>query len=160
MSLEALEEICLAYLRQSENPLVPLPHLYAHCIETTQGTCAVTPEELLSFLRKHNDVLVLENPAGQLAINEDQFLESGILMGTRAILKTRMPSETELKSVFKLQLLEMLQQLERALTHATEQGNSDRAAEIQNKINQSHTLLKRFTALDECRTEEHNLLND
>ncbi|HPK25459.1 MAG TPA: hypothetical protein PLJ95_10225 [Candidatus Hydrogenedentes bacterium] len=157
MSLEALQEICLDYLSQSENPLVPLPHLYAHCIETTQGTCAVTPEELLSFLRKHNDVLVLENPAGQLAINEDQFLESGILMGTRAILKTRMPSEKELKDVFKLQLLEMQQQLERALSHATEQGDSDRAAEIQKKINQGQTLLKRFAALCECRNEDLRL---
>lgn len=149
MSLEALEELCLDFLKNSANPLVPVTHLYAHCMEASNFAYSLTPQDLLDFLRKHSELQVIEaeEEAG-VEVEEDQFLEAGILMGTRVILKTRLPDTQDLKASFKLQLLEMKKQLEQMLLRAQGRNKPEEVESIKENLARNQSLLDRFESLE------------
>jgi hypothetical protein len=157
MSLEALEELCLNFLKESENPLVPLSYLYAHCVEHASDNHALSPEYLLDFLKNHNELLVLESDDKSLLIDEDQFFDAGIVMGTRVILKRRLPDRNALKVLFKLQVLELVKQLNEMLLQAEKNKKPQEAEGLKKKLAQAQSILERFEALESGSSPDNSL---
>ncbi|NLN93613.1 MAG: hypothetical protein GX130_09950 [Candidatus Hydrogenedens sp.] len=149
MSLEALEEFCLDFLRQAVNPLVPVSHLYAHCLESSNYQYSFTADDLLDFLKNHSELQVFDSGTDTIGeVEEDHFLEAGILMGTRVVLKSRLPDIKELKASFKLQLLEMKKQLEQLLARAEARNKPEEVEAIKKNLAKNQSLLERFENLE------------
>ena len=84
MSMEHLEERCLAYLSQAVNPLVPFNVLLDY-VRRPEDLGQFGERELLSFLKSHELVHILEISGTG---------ESDLLIpDTFAILKSRIPEK-------------------------------------------------------------------
>lgn len=135
--------ICIGFLRRSTNPLVPLDTLHGVCAENNLD---LTKEALLSFLRNHSDVLVVEGPDESMPVSSMDFNDAGINMGPRIILKERVPSREEMKDMLHQQLEYMRLHLRYALEKARANDDHDavkeieaaleRGAELENKMQQ------------------------
>jgi hypothetical protein len=146
MNLEAIENRCLTYLRQSKQPLVPLTALVEHCTRAP-GMEEVTPGFLRSFLNNHVDVLVFEGPGNEEGVDTGLLAAAGIDLGTRVILKERMPSVDELSSILAEQVTVMVEQLERALAEATDRADSDRVQQISAALARAQALRARMRSI-------------
>ena len=104
MSIERVETICREFLLQSEAPLVPVSLLYQQCIAEEAVREVLTEEALLNFLREHTDVVVVEGVGEDAPVAANEFNQAGLVMGPRAILKSRMPTRDEMKNMFQMQL--------------------------------------------------------
>lgn len=129
MRLEHIEKVCLDFLRQTTNPLVPVETLYAACTE--QGDIAFTRAELLHFLRSHAEVLVVDGADSESEVSTLDFLEAGIHMGPRAILKTRIPTREEMADMMQQQLAHMRSNLREALAQARSNADHTTVKEIE-----------------------------
>lgn len=114
MNLEIVETLCLNYLSQAGNPLVPLDTLLEFCRRDEQ--CAGLEEkDLLDFLRHHDQVRIIEAPAD---VSDMMAAGAPGPVGDtvpRAILKTRVPAQRELALMMAGQLDSMMQALEAAI---------------------------------------------
>ncbi len=116
MNLERVEELCLNYLGQSSNPLVPLNTLLEHC--RRDPLCAQLQEkELSEFLKHHELVHVVEAPEVETQ-DAEFFAGMGIITGPRAILKGRFPSREEIAATLQEHLTRMTDALAAALEEA------------------------------------------
>lgn len=143
MNLERVEELCLNYLGQVTNPVVPVEKLLAYC-RREQPDLVVDGAAFLHFLRHHGEITVLEGPAGGEPVDADEFAAAGIMMGPRAVLKTRIPAEDNMRRVMERQLEAMRGQLEAALAAARKAGDREKTAQLRAALKKSEELLKRL----------------
>ncbi len=145
MNMERIEELCLNYLRQSDNPLVPVTVLAEYCArEDKDGR--LSAEELLPFLRRHGEVRVMEGPSENEAIGAELFSAAGIDMGPRAILKTRIPAPGEIAAMLSAQAEDMLHVLRTALAKAEKEEDHDRAAALGKALERTEAMKARIAA--------------
>lgn len=147
MNLERLEELCLRHLGQSQNPLVAVSQLLAYC--QRDATCAtVTESELLSFLRSHGEVRVVEGDEG-VGGAEGALVEGlGLAVGAKAILFERVPTEAALSQLMGAEMTkitEALQQLVGAMQE--EEGGPERVAQLKEMMDRAESLKKRLGEL-------------
>ncbi len=140
MRLERVEELCLEFLRHTLNPLAPVALLYEKCVADPQVGDTLTQEALLQFLRDHADVMVVDglkedDPMLCLAV-ASQAIETG----PRAILKTRIPTRTEMADIMRQQIDDMRQQLRAALEKATRHNDLQTIAEIKELLARTDML--------------------
>ncbi len=147
MRIERVEEICLDFLRQAENPLVPLKELYEHCIATEDVGSVLTEEGLLQFLRAHGEVTVVEGVSDDMPVTPKTFETAGIVMGPRAILKKRLPSRHEIKQMFEMQVAQMRTRLLEALEHAKKEKDPKAIEELEAAIENADTINERLQEL-------------
>jgi len=139
MNLERIEELCLRYLGQAVNPLVPVAKLHAYLVRE-EAEQAPSLQGLLHFLRHHAEILVLEGPGGEDPVDAAQFAEAGIMMGPRALVKTRVPSRRQMLAMMFEQIAEMREKLDEALQDARQNRDTDRAIQVHEAIQRAEML--------------------
>jgi hypothetical protein len=144
MSIERVETICREFLLQSETPLVSVSQLYQHCIAEEAVRDVLTEEALLNFLRGHADVVVVEGVEEDAPVARNEFDRVGLVMGPRAILKSRMPTRDEMKNMFQMQLEVMRDALMQVLKHAKESQDASRIAEIEQALENTDSIGERL----------------
>ena len=122
---------------------MPVHALVEHCRRGETGLEIAAPE-LLDFLKRHEDVQVVDGPAEVEPVSGDMFRAAGIEMGPRAILKTRVPDAQELARMMREQLDGMAQVLEKALSQAAEKGDDDACARLRDALERTHTIRARM----------------
>lgn len=137
MGLEQIESICLEFLKRTTNPLVPVETLQDACGREGAG---ISRDELLSFLRNHSEVLVVESDAETAPLSPAEYNEAGICTGPRAILKLRLPSRAEMTDILQQQLQQMRFHLREALDKARENNDADAVREIETALRRSEEL--------------------
>jgi len=139
MNLEALERECLNYLRDVSNPLVPISARRRRLRPTAQHAGA-DENELLDFLRTHDEVRVIEeDPEG-----EAEYAEAGIPLGPRAILKLRVPTTAEMADAVGGQMARMAESLQGALAEAEREGDAAKAVKVRAMLARTEELQQRF----------------
>lgn len=144
MNLEEVEQHCLRYLEQSKNPLVSVNTLLAH-LWTNEQFADVTEQDLLAFLRRHELVLVIDSPATSEA--EQVMAEADFSQGPYAILRTRIPTKSEMSALILEQLDQMTAALTGALREAVSQGdkeNQQTVAELLEKTQKFRDKLEKM----------------
>lgn len=116
ISLELLEQTCLNYLGEAKSPLAPIDTLLEF-VQRTVGLQGVSQQSLLEFLRHHDEIEVLEGAAPSAEVTGDVLQAAGLLMGPRALLKRRMPTQRELYAHMAVQLQAMRDTLSQALAN-------------------------------------------
>lgn len=125
MQIERVEELCLNYLSQCTNPLVPINALLEHC--RRDPLCAELQQaQLIDFLKHHELVHVVE-PADTNVLGPELFSGVGLNDGPQAILKSRFPSREEVGVTLQEHLKRMTSALATALEEA-EREQCDPAA--------------------------------
>lgn len=139
MNLEYIEQRCLNYLKQSKNPLVPLELLVKHCGQ--DENCAGVNEAILSeFLRKHDEVRVVDGPAPDAPVSVDVFAAAGLVMGTRFIYRDRVPTQAELAALIKEHIDAMISSLADALGRPELAGDPQRKVQLEQALERAHVL--------------------
>jgi hypothetical protein len=146
MILERLEELCINYLQQAENPVVPVGALLEFC-RRDAGCADTTLEELQSFLRPHADIQFIEGPTSAESVTMDDFSQAGLEMGARAVLNTRIPSKKEMAAMMVQQLNDMRELLNTSLTAAQKEGDAAKAMQIEAALAQSEVMQKKILSL-------------
>lgn len=141
MGLAQIERVCLEFLRRTTNPLVAVETLHEAC---AREGAAISPEELLAFLRNHVDVLVVEGTGENDPLSPADFLDAGINMGPRAILKKRLPSRAEMTDMLQQQLQQMRFHLREALDKARENNDTDAVRDIENALRRGEELERKI----------------
>lgn len=146
MNLEKIEEKCLHYLAQASSPLVPVDTLVEFCRRDPE--CGkLDRQSLLSFLRPHALIQVMEGPDVGDAIDQEAFRKAGINMGPRAILNTRFPAREEMAEILIEQLKDMTDVLVEALNQAKKSGESERIAQLEDTLKKSEALRVKMNKL-------------
>ena len=138
-SIEKVEELCIAYLQQAQNPLVPVETLLQRC-QREGGLNELTEEILVQFLSKHALIDLLEGPTPEEIISQGIFEEAGFQMGKRAILKERIPNENEMKIMMVEQLKVMLDTLNKAIGEAENDGDQQRKQQLEAALTKAKDL--------------------
>lgn len=142
MNLEAIEQRCLAYLKQVSNPLVPLDTLMRYLERDAQ--CGVSSrQELLGFLREHELFRVIEpglDPG--TAVGADDASALGLPGGPYVILSTRVPTRHQMAEMVFAQFETMVQALDAARSEAQRLGDAARVTKV-------NALLKRAEGIRE-----------
>lgn len=139
MNLEALERECLNYLRGVSNPLVPISALLRR-LRQDEDLSSVDENELLDFLRNHDEVRVIEEDADR----EAEYADAGIPLGPRAILKLRVPTTTEMAGAVGDQMTRMAESLQAALAEAERNGDAAKAVKVREMLARTEELQQRF----------------
>ena len=143
MNLETLEEVCLNYLGESKTPIVPVEALLAFC-QRTPALAGLTAPVLADFLRSHEQIQVLDGPTEEENITAEMLGQAGIAMGTRAVLKRRVPTQRELYAHMALQLQAMRETLGHALADVSGEAAGGRRAELESALRRVDDLLQRL----------------
>lgn len=125
MELEAVEQRCRNYLGQVSNPIAPVDRVLQH-VRSDAACGEVCEEDLLGFLRRHEEFRVVE-PAGMAQEPENAGLlaEAGLTVKPLVMLAGREPSPQQLSSALDGQL----EALEEALRTAVSQAQRARDEE-------------------------------
>jgi hypothetical protein len=153
MNLEQLETQCRNYLANAANPLVPVDILLKH-LRKQDTLDLLTPEHLLSFLRGHHEFELLGGPDDADPIRQDDFAAVGILMGPRAILKTRIPDSNGLAALLVLQLEALEEMLGKALMGALGDSEDARAAALREALGRARDLKQKMKSLKAPAADE------
>lgn len=145
MNLELLEQTCLKYLSESQQPIVPVEVLLEFC-RRTPALAQAGREILVQFLRDHEEVEFLPAPA---AADDDPagaglLAAAGMAVGDRAVLKRRVPTQRELYAHMALQLEDMRATLQETLRQAE---GTPREASLRAAIERVDLLTERLGAL-------------
>lgn len=151
MNLERVEELCLRYLGQAVNPLVPVEKLHAY-LEREDAEQAPTMPRLLNFLRHHAEIIVLEGPGEDDPVGTEGFAAAGFMMGPRAMAKTRVPSREQMFAMMFEQIDEMREKLDSALESAREAKNAGLVAQLEGAIRRSEELRAKIQRLGQAPT--------
>ncbi len=143
MNLERVEELCLRYLGQAVNPLVPVVKLHAY-LEREDADQAPSMQRLLDFLRPHAEIVVLDGPGEDDPVGTEGFAAAGIMMGPRAMVKTRVPSRAQMLAMMFEQIDEMRDKLDAALEEANQSQNTKWAAQVAEAIIRSEQLREKI----------------
>lgn len=144
MSLEAIEQKCLAYLKQVRNPLVPISQLMRH-LNQDPSLPTPTVEELTTFLRTHELFNVVE-PMG-LALEEDgakALEEAGLSAEPFALLATRVPSDMDLYVMLHEQMRQIVSALFVATREAEKSGDEKKYTRAKEMLQRASTLQERL----------------
>jgi hypothetical protein len=142
MNLELIEHKCVLYLKHAANPLVPFATLlrFLH----NDDECGEVPEnDLLEFLRTHAAFKVIDAQRHDPEEIED-LAEAGIDTGPRVILKTRIPTQAEIKDNIAQHMGTMTNALHRALAEATEAGDTEACKRIGEIIERAEKLQEKL----------------
>jgi hypothetical protein len=139
MNLERVEELCLRYLGQAVNPLVPVVKLHAYLVRE-DAEQAPSMSRLLDFLRHHAEIIVLDGPGEGDPVGAEGFAAAGFMMGPRAMVKTRVPSRAQMLAMMFEQIDEMRERLDTALESAREARNAALVAQVEEAIRRSEDL--------------------
>ena len=145
MNLERLEELCLRQLRQAKNPLVSVSQLLEYC-RRDEACTEASEEELLSFLRAHSEVRVIEG--GAAGVEADVLAGLDLDVGTKAILSERVPTQDDLSQMMGAEMsriTDALQQLAGAMED--EDGGDARVAQLKEMMSRAETLKTRIQKL-------------
>ncbi len=146
MNLEAVEQTCLSYLKQTERPLVPLDNLLTHLHRNPE--CAdVGKGELLAFLRRHELFEVVE-PVGLAADPEGEkaMAEAGLPVGPQVVLCTRVPSSREFAQMMHDQMMALIEALSRAVDEAQAEGQIEQVQKAGKLLDRAKMLRDRMAA--------------
>ena len=143
MNLERVEELCLRYLGQAVNPLVPVAKLHAYLVRE-DAEQAPTLARLLEFLRHHAEIIVFDGPGEDEPVGTEDFAAAGFMMGPRAMVKTRIPSRVQMLAMIFEQIDEMREKLDGALEDARKSKDAELAAQIEDAIRRSETIREKI----------------
>lgn len=127
--LEAIEALCLTYLRRAKEPLVSVNALYEHC-ERELKVMPLSATAFLQFLRQHGEITVVEGLAPDGPLRKDMFDAAGLDLGPRAMSNDRVPTRVEMVQMMAGQLRDMLKALEKVREKAEQAGDAERVAAI------------------------------
>ena len=145
MNLEAIEQRCLAYLKDVQRPLVPVSKLLAHIQEDEE--CGLVDErELLGFLRLH-ELFTVVDPLGLAgdAKSARDAEEAGMMTEPAVILSTRLPSQAELAASLEQQMGTMMNALEATMQQARTEDNPKLAMQVQGMLKRARDLQQRLS---------------
>lgn len=147
MNLEFIEQECVRHLSQTENPVVPVATLLLRLKQHPECS-GLAEAELVGFLRKHPLFRVLDPPgdADNAGWKED-LLEAGVETGPRVILQSRIPTNAEMGVLIEHNLGQMTEALEKALEEAIRGGRVETQRRIQEMLDRSNELRRRFRDL-------------
>ncbi|MCX5769781.1 MAG: hypothetical protein NTZ09_05860 [Candidatus Hydrogenedentes bacterium] len=143
MNLELVEQRCLKYLEQTASPLAPLRTLLAHLWKDEQ-LADVSEQDLLSFLRKHEQVHVIEADESTDPEQAEAMAEAGFSQGPYIILRTRVPTKSEMASLIQDQLEKMTATLEGALNEAINSGDAENQRRVQELLEKSQEFREKL----------------
>jgi hypothetical protein len=143
MSMERIEERCLAYLSQASNPLVPFRTLLEYA-RSGDESLQIGEQELLAFLKYHELMHVLEpfDAGGEWAC-------ATVEMDTdrHVILKSRIPNRKEMVTNLRGQLDGVRATLQAALDEARSTGDFARVTSLEQALERAEELDGRFGQL-------------
>lgn len=143
MNLELVEQRCLKYLEQTASPLAPLRTLLAHLWKDEQ-LADVSEQDLLSFLRKHEQVHVIEADESTDPEQAEAMAEAGFSQGPYIILRTRVPTKSEMASLIQDQLEKMTAALEGALNEAINSGDAENQRKVEELLEKSQEFREKL----------------
>jgi len=143
MNLELVEQRCLKYLERAATPMVPLRTLLAH-LRQDEKFADVSEQDLLSFLRKHEQVHVIEADANTDPEQAQAMAESGFSQGPYIILRTRVPTKAEMAALIQEQLEKMIAALEGARDEAVNVGDGEGQHRIQELLEKSQEFREKL----------------
>ncbi len=149
MNLERVEELCLRYLGQAVNPLVPVAKLHAYLVREDAEQAPSIPR-LLDFLRHHAEIIVLDGPGDEDPVGADGFAAAGFMMGPRAMVKARVPSRAQMFAMMFEQIDEMREKLNTALESALEAKDGELVAQVEEAIRRSDELRAKIQRLGQA----------
>jgi hypothetical protein len=156
MDLEAVERKCLAYLKQVQNPLVPISQLFRHL---TLDESLVLPSEaqFIAFLREHELFKVID-PVGLAAdsAGAKSMQEAGLNAEPFVVLCTRVPTENDLADMLRDQMRQIVSALFVATRQAQESGNEEYYARAKELLQRASTLEGQLDASISPRTKREN----
>ena len=136
MNLEDVEQKSLNYLKQVSNPIVPVRTLWNH-IRQEEKMAILTENDLLDFLRKHDLVRIIETPFNT---NDEKLSEQNFIPGPRVILRTRIPTQTEMNKLIEEQMDRLIQSLTRAKEEAENIKDNAMFDKMQEVLSRAETL--------------------
>ena len=102
----------------------------------------------MEFLRSHGEIEFLDGPTPEEQISAEVLGNAGLLLGERAVLRRRIPTERELHAHMAIQLQAMREALGAALAAAGPGESLDaKRNEIQAAIAKVDGLLERLAGL-------------
>jgi len=143
MNLELVEQRCLKYLEQAASPMAPLRTILAH-LWKDEEFADVTEQDLLSFLRKHEQVHVIEADADTDPEQAQTMADAGFSQGPYVILRARVPTKSEMAALIQGQLEKMTGALERALDEAVNVGDGEGQRRIQELLEKSREFREKL----------------
>ena len=143
MGMETIEERCLTYLSQVSSPLVPFGSLLGY-VQRDEESEAITGQDLLSFLRFHELIHVVDAPqtGGEIG-----GAPSELALEPFVILKSRIPNPREMALGLREQLDQMRATLQAALDEARNAGDLARVTGLEHALNRAEELDERFSRL-------------
>ena len=151
MNLERVEELCLRYLGQAVNPLVPVAKLHAYLVREDADQ-APSMARLLDFLRHHAEIIVFDGPGEDDPVGTEGFAAAGFMMGPRAMIKTRVPSRAQMLAMVFEQIDEMREKLDTALKSARQSKDREHVAQIEEAIRRSGELRTKIQSMAQAET--------
>jgi hypothetical protein len=151
MNLERVEELCLRYLGQAVNPLVPVAKLHAYLVREDAEQAPSMPR-LLDFLRHHAEIIVLDGPGEEDPVGADGFAAAGLMMGPRAMVKTRVPSRAQMLAMMFEQIDEMREKLDAALESARQSKDAEFLEQVEDAIRRSEELREKVRRIGQAGT--------
>jgi hypothetical protein len=131
-NLETLEACTLRFLQDSERPLVSLRNLLRH-LQMLEGLSSLTADSLLEFLEAH-DLFKVARPDGV----------AGALTEPAIYLKTRVPTDREMKAYMVIELDAIIAALEKAQHEAEAADNVRAQSEIAEMLIRARDLRDRL----------------
>lgn len=147
MQLEDIEQRCFQYLKDVDNPLVPVDRLIRH-LEESGAAIAMSQAQFLDFLDSHELFRVVEPPgvAAQPGL-QDMLAEAGLNTQPCVILDTRVPTQAHLVAGIDEQLLQMSDALATAREEAQAKNDEVRAKRIEKYLERVAALRKQLRDL-------------
>jgi hypothetical protein len=143
MGMESIEDRCLTYLSQTSNTLVPFGSLLGY-VRRDEASEAITGQDLLSFLKYHELIHVVDAPqtGGEIGgAPSETALEPFV------ILKSRIPNQRDMAMGLREQLDQMRTTLQAALDEARQAGDLTRVTGLELALNRAEELDERFSRL-------------
>lgn len=145
MNLEAIEQRCIAYLRDAQKPFTPIAALLA-VVHEDEDTAGVTEAELLAFLRKH-ELFTVVDPRGQDESDtgeQAQLAAAGMITTPVVMLTARIPTKAELAGAMQQNMGTMLNALEAAMNQARVDNKPQLAMEVQTVLKRARELQQKM----------------
>jgi hypothetical protein len=144
MNFEEIEIATLAYLKQTDNPLVRISTLHTN-VNSKSKNHSLSLKEFTDFIAKHSEIKVMD----PLAMTQDDktaagFEAAGFTTKPCAILASRLPSALDLSTAMLEQLESMTNALSRALEEARSTGETEKAHQIYETLERTSKLKEKI----------------
>ena len=147
MNLEAIEQKCVAFLQQAENPLASVEQLLHHLHEKPEFA-TLSQDELLGFLRDHEQFKMVEPVGlGGMGGAASELEATGLSMSPRVILRTRIPTPEQLMAQMTDEMEKLTGALTTALRDAKDAGEAERVRNLMKVLYRAQELRARLDDL-------------